>query len=60
MDEKPVTDAQWLKQQRLEADRRAWLWARLKSLAGWIGGTLTAGWATVDVVSKIVDWWRKL
>jgi len=45
--------------QRVEHDRRRWLWARLKSLAGWIVGVLTAMWATVDAVGKLLDWVRR-
>lgn len=41
-DEPKITDSEWMRLQRLEADRRTWLWARLKSLAGWIVGVFTA------------------
>jgi hypothetical protein len=34
-DDKEVSDSAWLRLQRLESDRRAWLWTRLKSVAGW-------------------------
>lgn len=56
---KDESDAAWLKAQRLEADRRAWLWARLKSLGGWTVGALTAMWAGIDAVMKFLDWIKK-
>lgn len=59
MDEKDITDSEWLRLQRLESDRRKWLWARLKSLGGWIVGALTAMWATADAVGKLIDWLRR-
>lgn len=59
MDEDKITDSEWLKLQRLESDRRAWLWARLRSAGGWIVGTLTAMWAGVDAVAKFLDWIKK-
>lgn len=58
-DEDKITDSEWLRLQRLEHDRRKWLWARLKSLGGWIVGVLTAMWATVDAVGKLLDWVRR-
>jgi len=54
-DEK-TSDSEWLRLRRLEFDRRAWLWARLKSLAGWIGGALTFAWAGIDAAGKLIDW----
>ena len=59
MDEDKITDSEWLKLQRLESDRRAWLWARLRSAGGWIVGTLTAMWAGVDAAAKFLDWIKK-
>lgn len=60
MDEQDkISDLQWLRMQRVEHDRRKWLWARLKSLGGWIVGVLTAMWATVDAVGKLLDWVRR-
>lgn len=59
MDEDKITDSEWLKLQRLESDRRAWLWSRLRSAGGWIVGTLTAMWAGVDAVAKFLDWIKK-
>lgn len=59
MDEDKITDSEWLRLHRLESDRRAWLWSRLKSLAGWIVGTLTAMWASIDAVGKFIDWIKK-
>lgn len=59
MNEDKITDSEWLKLQRLESDRRAWLWARLRSAGGWIVGTLTAMWAGVDAVAKFLDWIKK-
>jgi len=58
-DDEKITDSEWLRLQRVEHDRRRWLWARLKSLAGWIVGVLTAIWATVDAVGKLLDWVRR-
>lgn len=55
-DEPKITDSEWLRLQRLEADRRTWLWARLKSLVGWIVGGLTALWAGIDAFGKLVEW----
>lgn len=59
MDEKDITDSEWLRLQRLESDRRAWLWARLKSAGGWIVGTLTAMLASIDAVTKFMEWIKK-
>ena len=59
MDDDKITDSEWLRLQRLESDRRAWLWARLKSLATWIVGSLTAMWAGIDAVTKFVEWIKK-
>jgi hypothetical protein len=57
MDEKEkISDSDWLREQRLEFDRRSWLWSRLKALAGWIGGAATFLWAGVDAGSKLIDW----
>lgn len=58
-DDEKITDSEWLRLQRLEHDRRRWLWSRLKSLGGWIVGVLTAMWATVDAVGKLLDWVRR-
>lgn len=58
-DEPKITDSEWLQLQRLESDRRTWLWARLKSLAGWIVGSLTALWAGIDAVGKLLDWMKR-
>jgi hypothetical protein len=55
-DEDKQTDSQWLRQQRLESARKAWLWERLKSGVGWIGGTAVALWAGIDAVQKLVEW----
>jgi hypothetical protein len=54
--EDKITDSEWLRLQRLESDRRAWLWSRLKSLAGWIGGVLTFLWAGIDAFGKLMEW----
>ena len=51
-----ISDSEWLRLQRVESDRRAWAWSRLKSLAGWTGGVLTALWAGIDAVAKLVEW----
>jgi len=59
MDEDRVTDSEWVRLQRLESDRRAWLWSRLKSLVGWIVGALTAMWASIDAVGKLLEWMKK-
>ncbi len=59
MDEKDITDSEWLRLQRLESDRRAWAWSRLKHLGGWIVGTLTAMWAGIDAVEKFIEWVRR-
>ena len=56
MDDQKSTDSEWLRLQRLESDRRAWLWARLKSLGGWTVGSLTALWAGIDALGKLADW----
>jgi hypothetical protein len=58
-DEPKITDSEWLRLQRLESDRRSWLWARLKSLVGWIVGMLTALWAGIDALGKLLDWIRR-
>jgi len=58
-DEKDLSDSEWVRLQRLEDDRRRWLWSRLKSLVGWIVGALTAMWASIDAVGKFLDWIRK-
>ena len=55
-DEDNQTDSEWLREQRLESDRRAWLWQRLKSGAGWIAGTLTFIWAGIDALEKLAEW----
>lgn len=59
MEDEKITDSEWLRLQRLESDRRAWLWGRLKSAVGWIVGALTAMWATADALMKFIDWTRK-
>ena len=51
-----LTDSGWLRLQRVESDRRAWLWMRLKSLGGWTVGVLTAMWAGIDAATKFLDW----
>ena len=57
MDEQEKSsDSDWLRLQRLESDRRAWLWARLKSAVGWIVGALIALWAGIDALGKLADW----
>lgn len=53
------SDSDWVRLQRLESDRRAWLWSRLKSLGGWTVGSLTALWAGIDAVNKFVEWVTK-
>jgi len=58
-EEEKITDSEWLRLQRLESDRRAWLWQRLKSLGGWTVGALTALWAGIDAIHKFVDWVTK-
>lgn len=58
-DEPKITDSEWLRMQRLESDRREWLWARLKSLAGWIVGMFTALWAGIDALGKLLDWMKR-
>jgi hypothetical protein len=55
-DEDEQSDSEWLRLQRLESDRRRWLWSRLKSLAGWVGGALTFLWAGIDAAGKLIDW----
>jgi hypothetical protein len=57
-DEK-ISDSEWLRLQRQESDRRSWLWARLRSLAGWIAGALTFLWAGIDALGKLADWVTK-
>ena len=56
MDEEKITDSEWLRLQRLEHDRRRWLWSRIKQLASWIVGSLTAMWAGADALGKLIDW----
>lgn len=58
-DDKYSSDSEWLRLQRVESDRRTWLWARLKSLGGWIVGTVTALWVGIDAVAKLLDWVKK-
>lgn len=55
-DDDEQSDSEWLRLQRLESDRRAWLWSRVKSLAGWIGGAITFLWAGIDAISKLIEW----
>jgi hypothetical protein len=55
-DEDKITDSEWLRLQRLESDRRSWLWSRLKSLGLWTVGLLTSLWAGIDAFGKLVDW----
>jgi hypothetical protein len=56
MNEEKQTDSEWLREQRLESDRRAWAWQRLKSLGGWTVGALTALWAGIDAIHKFLEW----
>ena len=55
-EEKKTSDSDWVRLQRLEADRRAWEWARLKSLGGWIGGAMTLLFAGIGALDKVADW----
>ena len=53
------SDSDWIRLQRLEDDRRKWLWGRLRSIGGWIVGAFTALWAGIDAIIKLLDWVKK-
>jgi hypothetical protein len=55
-DEDEQSDSEWLRLQRLESDRRAWLWQRVKSLGGWIAGAVAFLSLGIDAINRLMEW----
>jgi hypothetical protein len=57
--EKEPSDSDWVRLQRLEESHKAYFWARIRRIGGWIVGSATTAWAGFDAFTKFMDWMTK-
>lgn len=59
MAEKEPSDSDWVRMQRLEESRKAWLSKKIKAFLAWVAGIFTTLWATFDAITKFLEWLKK-